>query len=150
MRPGFRPSTITRSASKTASSMLWVTMKMAVVGIFLLSHSSSNSERRFSAVRTSSDENGSSMNSTSGSTTNARAKPTRCFISPDSSFWEAVSNPSRIDHLLRPLVPLDCTCTSRDERSLHVFQNGEPGKEGEALEDDGDIRNVPVHRLVMP
>ena len=61
-------------------------MKMAVVGIFLLSHNSSNSERRFSAVRTSRAENGSSMNSTSGSTTKARAKPTRCFIPPESSF----------------------------------------------------------------
>ena len=70
----------------TASSMLCVTMKTARVGIFLPSHSSSSSARRFSAVSTSSAENGSSMKSTSGSTTSARANPTRCFMPPESSF----------------------------------------------------------------
>ncbi len=38
--------------------------------------------RQFS---TSSAEKGSSMKSTSGSTTRARAKPTRCFMPPESS-----------------------------------------------------------------
>ena len=94
MRAGFLPSTTMRSASITASSMLCVTMKMALVGIFLLSHSSSSSPRRFSAVSTSSAEKGSSMNSTSGSTTSARANPTRCFMPPESSLGYAVSKPS--------------------------------------------------------
>ena len=83
--------------------MLWVTMNTDCVWIFLSSHSSSSSLRRFSAVSTSSAENGSSMNSTSGSTTSARAKPTRCFIPPDSSFGYANSNPSRptVSRILR-------------------------------------------------
>jgi ferrous iron transport protein B len=42
--------------------------------------------RRFSAVNTSNAENGSSINNTSGSTTKARASPTRCDIPPDNSF----------------------------------------------------------------
>ena len=66
--------------------MLCVTMNTARVGIFLSSHNSSSSLRRFSAVKTSKAENGSSMNNTSGSTTSARAKPTRCFMPPDNSF----------------------------------------------------------------
>ena len=75
-----------RSASSTASSMLCVTRKMAWVGMVFFCHSSSSSLRRFSAVSTSSAENGSSMNRTSGSTTSARANPTRCRIPPESSF----------------------------------------------------------------
>ena len=93
--PGFFPNTTTRSASVTASSMLWVTMNTARVGIFLPSHNSSSSERRFSAVSTSSAEKGSSMKSTSGSTTSARAKPTRCLMPPESSLGYACSKPSR-------------------------------------------------------
>ena len=85
IRPGLRPSTMMRSASSTASSMLWVTIKMLRVGIFLARHRSSSSPRRFSAVSTSSAEKGSSMNRTSGSTASARANPTRCFIPPESS-----------------------------------------------------------------
>ena len=74
--------------------MLWVTRKTALVGMVFLNHNSSNSLRRFSAVSTSSAEKGSSMKSTSGSTTRARAKPTRCFMPPESSFGYAPSKPS--------------------------------------------------------
>ncbi len=95
MCAGFFPSTMMRSASTTASSMLCVTIKIARVGILCPSQSSSNSPRSVSAVSTSSAENGSSMNNTSGSTTSARATPTRCFIPPESSFGYADSNPSR-------------------------------------------------------
>ncbi len=66
--------------------MLWVTMKIARVGIFLPTQSSTSSSRSCSAVSTSRAEKASSMNRTSGWTTRARAKPTRCFIPPDSSF----------------------------------------------------------------
>lgn len=55
-------------------------------------------------------EKGSSMNSTSGSTTRGRAKPTRCFIPPDSSFGYALSNPSR--------PTLSSTCKARWCRSV--------------------------------
>ena len=69
--------------------MLCVTRKIACVGIVFFCHNSSSSLRRFSAVSTSSAENGSSINRTSGSTTSARAKPTRCRIPPESSLGYA-------------------------------------------------------------
>ena len=86
IRPGFVPSTRIRSASSTASSMLCVTMTMVLVGNRWPSHSSSSSPRRFSEVSTSSALNGSSISSAAGSTTSARAKPTRWRMPPDSSF----------------------------------------------------------------
>ena len=86
IRPGLEDSTSTRSASSTASSMLWVTMRMDFTGAPCPSHSLTSSLRRFSAVSTSRAENGSSISSASGSVTIARAKPTRCRMPPDSSF----------------------------------------------------------------
>ena len=77
--------TTMRSAISTASSMLCVTIRIAFVGIDLLSHSSISSPRRASADSTSSAENGSSRHSSSGSTAIARAKPTFCRMPPDSS-----------------------------------------------------------------
>jgi hypothetical protein len=73
--------------------MLCVTTKTLRVGILLFSQSSNSSPRRFSAVRTSSAENGSSMNRISGSTANARAKPTRCFMPPERSLGYDDSKP---------------------------------------------------------
>ncbi len=153
MRAGLRPSTMTRSASSTASSMLWVTMKMHLVGIFLLSHNSSSSERRFSAVNTSSAENGSSMKSTSGSTTSARANPTRCFMPPESSLGYAVSKSIEtdgVDHAQCSLVALNRGRASRRQRRLDILDYREPREKGEALKDDGDMRNLAGHRLAMP
>ena len=86
MRPGLEDSTRTRLARSTASSMLWVTIRIDLIGAPCPSHSLTSSPRRFSAVSTSSAENGSSISSASGSVTMARAKPTRCRMPPDSSF----------------------------------------------------------------
>jgi hypothetical protein len=51
--------------------------------------------RSVSAVSTSSAEKGSSSSSSIGSTTIARARPTRCRIPPDNSRGSAFSKPSR-------------------------------------------------------
>ena len=74
--------------------MLWVTMSMAWVGKSGVAHSLSSSVRRFSPVSTSRAEKGSSISRASGSTTRARANPTRCCIPPDSSLGYADSKPS--------------------------------------------------------
>ncbi|MNP00934.1 hypothetical protein D3C76_927330 [compost metagenome] len=84
-----------RSAIITASSMLWETMRMPLVGILLSSHSSSMSSRSVSPVSTSSAEKASSISSTSGLVTSARAIPTRCFMPPDSSRGSAPPKPAR-------------------------------------------------------
>ena len=74
-----------RSAMNTASSMLCVTIRIALVGMLPASHSSISSPRSASALSTSSAENGSSRQSSAGSTAIARAKPTFWRIPPDSS-----------------------------------------------------------------
>ena len=65
--------------------MLWVTSRMEDSGSFFSCHSSTRSVRSVSAVSTSSAEKGSSISSSSGWTTSARAKPTRWRIPPLSS-----------------------------------------------------------------
>ena len=75
-----------RSHISTASSMLWVTSRMEDRGSFFSCHSSTRSVRRVSAVSTSRAEKGSSISSSCGCTTRARAKPTRWRMPPDSSF----------------------------------------------------------------
>ena len=66
--------------------MLWVTIRMLLEGKDPAFQRSSISPGGFSAVSTSKALNGSSMRSASGSSTKARAKPTRCFMPPESSF----------------------------------------------------------------
>ena len=75
-----------RSLISTASSMLWVTIRIERVGIRPSIQRSRRSVRRFSAVRTSRAENGSSISRISGCTTSARASPTRWRMPPESSF----------------------------------------------------------------
>jgi hypothetical protein len=65
--------------------MLCVTSTIEEIGMRPSLHRSSRSVRRVSAVSTSSAENGSSINSSVGWTTSARARPTRWRIPPDSS-----------------------------------------------------------------
>src|SRR5271166_2580159 len=62
---------------------------------------------------------------------------------------EAIETNS-VDHLQRPLVALDSTHALGDQRRFHVVQNREPGKQREALEDDGDIWNLAIHWLAVP
>src|SRR5216683_975405 len=85
MRPGDADSTRILSASSTASSIMCVTIRIVCTGMSGACHMSSSSSRSVIAVRASSAENGSSIRSSFGSTASARAKPTRCFIPPDSS-----------------------------------------------------------------
>ncbi|CUJ30549.1 Protein of uncharacterised function (DUF1602) [Achromobacter ruhlandii] len=84
-----------RSAIMTASSMLCETIRMPLVEMRLSSHSSSMSSRSVSPVSTSRAEKASSINSTSGFMTSARAMPTRWRMPPDSSRGKAPPNPPR-------------------------------------------------------
>ena len=142
MWPGLRPSTMMRSASSTASSMLCVTRKTALVGMVFFAHSSSSSLRRFSAVSTSSAENGSSMKSTSGSTTRARAKPTRCSHAAGELLgiggFKAVQA-DRVEHLHAAFAALGGLHAACLQRSFDVFEHRKPGKQSKALKDDGDV-----------
>ena len=74
-----------RSHISTASSMLWVTIRMDLTGSRPSIHRSIRSVRSVSAVSTSSALNGSSISSRSGCTTRARARPTRWRMPPESS-----------------------------------------------------------------
>src|SRR5262245_27635647 len=84
-RPGWALSTTTRSAIRTASSIICVTMTTVSTGNDSSPQSVSTSSRRLAEVRASSPAKGSSISSSSGSTASARASPARCFIPPDSS-----------------------------------------------------------------
>mmetsp|Transcript_2919 Transcript_2919/g.4942 ORF Transcript_2919/g.4942 Transcript_2919/m.4942 type:complete len:133 (+) Transcript_2919:293-691(+) len=75
--------------------MLCETTNMACVGIWPPSQSSRISLRRRSPVSTSSAEKASSISSTGGSITRARARPTRWRMPPDSSRGSAPSKPDR-------------------------------------------------------
>src|SRR5476649_165637 len=94
-RPGSLAKISTRSAIITASSILCETTRMALVGIWPDCHSSRISSRSRSPVSTSSAEKASSISSTSGSITSARAMPTRWRMPPDSSRGSAPSKPDR-------------------------------------------------------
>ena len=74
--------------------MLWETTSIALVGMAPPSHSRRMSSRRRSPVSTSSAEKASSISSTSGSTTSARAMPTRWRMPPESSRGSAPSKPA--------------------------------------------------------
>src|SRR5215471_5020720 len=84
-----------RSHMKTASSMLCVTSSIDFIGSRRSTQRSRRSVRIVSAVSTSSAENGSSSNRIFGSTTSARAKPTRWRMPPDNSRGYADSKQSR-------------------------------------------------------
>ena len=81
-RPGRGDMTTTRSATRIASGMLWVTITI-VLAERSQSRSSSRSNR--SRVSASSALNGSSRSSTAGSSASARARATRWAVPPDSS-----------------------------------------------------------------
>jgi hypothetical protein len=74
---------------------------------------------------------GFAMNRTSGSTTSARAKPTRCFMPPESSLGYAVSNPVEsdgIEHLQGALPALNRAHPAGLKRSLDIFEHVQPRK----------------------
>lgn len=95
MRPGSLAKISTRSAIITASSMLCETTSIAWVGMVPLRQSCKMSSRSRSPVSTSSAENASSISSTSGWVTKARAMPTRWRMPPESSRGSAPSKPAR-------------------------------------------------------
>ena len=82
IRPGRGDITSTRSASSTASSMLWV---MNTTVLRVASQSSSRSIRSCSRVSASSAPNGSSISSSGGSWISARTIAARCCMPPESS-----------------------------------------------------------------
>ena len=75
--------------------MLCETTSIALVGSAPLRQSFRMSSRSSSPVSTSSAEKASSISSTSGSMTSARAMPTRWRMPPESSRGSAPSKPSR-------------------------------------------------------
>ncbi len=89
-RPGRGESTTTRSATRIASAMLWVTSTI-VWAVRAQRRSSSRSNR--SRLSASSALNGSSSSSTSGSSASARASATRCRVPPLSSDGRFVTMP---------------------------------------------------------
>ena len=92
IRPGRGVITTTRSASSTASGMLWVTNSTV---LRRSSQIRSSSRPIVSRVIASSAANGSSISRISGSWISARQMPTRCCIPPLSSqacaFWKPSS-----------------------------------------------------------
>ncbi len=123
--PGFRPSTMMRSASRTASSMLCVTMKMLRVGIFFACHKSSSSPRRFSAVSTSSAEKGSSMNKHLR-LNRQRARKANALLHPTGKLLgirvlETLQSHGH-ERAQGRAVPFPVRHPARQQRSLHIFQ----------------------------
>src|ERR1035437_2457236 len=153
MWPGFFPSTMMRSASSTASSILWVTRKMDLVGMVLLAHSSSSSLRRFSAVSTSRALKGSSMKRTSGSTTRARAKPTPLLHAAGQFLrvgaFKAVQT-NRVQYFHAAVAAHIGGNAARLQWGFNIFQHREPGKECKALKNDGDIDLRAGNGLLVP
>ncbi len=93
------------------------------------------------------------MKSTSGSTTRARAKPTRWRMPPESSLgvggFETVEA-NGIKHLFAAFAALGRVNASRLQRSFDVFKHRKPRKERETLENDGDVNLGLRDRLPMP
>ena len=88
-----------RSPSRSASSRSWLTNRMV---FFTRACSASNSSCSLSRISGSSAENGSSISRMSALVANARARPTRCCMPPDSS-PTAQCRPVREAHQLQLL-----------------------------------------------
>src|SRR6266536_2396104 len=92
IRPGRADITIKRSARKAASGIEWVMNTMVLPDSFQMRRSSRFMNSRVMASRA---PKGSSMRSSDGSCTSARAMATRCLMPPDSSCGYLSSNPAR-------------------------------------------------------
>ena len=55
-----------------------------------------------------------------------------------------------IERAQRAFAAFDGGRTSRFEGRFHIFQDGEPGKQREALEDDGNVWGLVGQRLAVP
>ena len=149
MRPGSLANTMMRSAIMTASSILCETIRMPLVEMRLSSQSSSISSRSVSPVSTSSAEKASSISSTSGFITSARAMPTRWRMPPDSSRGSAAeaAQADQVQHLVGAAGALGRRHALRLQSQLHVLLGRQPRKQREGLEHHGDARRRAVHRL---
>ena len=135
--------------------MLCVTINIARVGKSSRCQSESSSVRRFSAVRTSSAENGSSMNSASGSTTSARANPDALAHATGELFRVGGFETVEADEVDRPFGAVAPFCgrnVVRLEAELDVLAHGQPRQQRERLEHHreprvrGDDGRVAVQR----
>ena len=139
-----------RSHISTASSILWVTMRMLLIGMRPSTQRSRRSVRRVSAVSTSSAEKGSSIRRILGWTTSARAKPTRWRMPPESSFGKADSKPSRPMRSIAFNARLRASSWATlfgPQTQLDIGEHGEPGKQRKALKHHGNPIDRTAHRL---
>ncbi len=141
IRPGRGDMTTTRSATRIASGMLWVTITIVVAA---RSHSRSSSRSKRSRVSASRALNGSSRSSTSGSSASARARATRWLVPPDSSPGRdaatAGSRPTRSRQDCQPFGPPLEGPAGKLERVGDVVGGGSPRQEPWLLEDEPDPR----------
>ena len=132
--------TSTRSATRIASGMLWVTMTIVVP---VRSCRRSNSRLKRSRVRASRALNGSSRRSTSGARARDRAIAARWRIPPES--WTGLSaaapvEADEIEQLREPRGPARGRPAGQLERIGDVVRDGPPREEARLLEDEPDPR----------
>ena len=68
--------------------------------------------------------------------------PTRCFMPPESSLGYADSKPLqpyRVESAQGAMMALEMCHATRQQRSFHIVQNREPGKQGEALKHNRQV-----------
>ena len=121
-----------RSHIRTASSMLWVTMRMERTGSLDSIHRSMRSVRSVSAVSTSSAEKGSSISRRSGWTTRARARAHALAHAAGHFLGVGVlvaAEADEVDGFLGAAVAFGAGHTLGFQAEFHVFLDGEPGEE---------------------
>ena len=130
--------------------MLWVTIRIEEIGIRPSAHRSSRSVRSVSAVSTSRDENGSSMSSTFGCTTRARARPDALAHAAGEFLgigtFKAIET-DEVDGRQRALLALVGSDALGFEPDLDVLQDGEPREQGKALEHHRDLAGRSDHLI---
>ena len=143
--PGRGDRTTTRSATRIASGMLWVTM--TIVGAARSQRRSSSRSNR-SRVSASSALNGSSRSRTSGSSASARARATRWRIPPDSSDGRAVVDggveADELDQRGEPRRAPFGGPAGELERVGDVVRGRPPRQQPRLLEDQPDRGSGPV------
>ena len=146
-RPGRGDRTTTRSATRIASAMLWVTRTMVGAARSQRRRSSRSNRSRVSA---SSALNGSSSRRTSGSSASARASATRWRIPPDSSDGRAVVaagiEVDEVDQRREPGGAAVGGPAGELERVGDVVGGRPPRQQARLLEDEADARVGAVDR----
>ena len=149
IRPGRGDITTTRSASSTASSMLWVTNSTV---LRVRSHSASRSMRICSRVSASSAPNGSSISSSGGSWISARTIEVRWRMPPESSrgrLVEELAQPHRLQQRDRAFAIGRGAQTAQFHLHQHVVQHVAPLEQHRVLEHDAEIGDRPRHRVAI-